>query len=397
MESELNTTTSVNMRSTGVSERKKETKNVDESIHKSSTFVIDCDPCGSVGEHVEAKGFCSECNEYYCQTCYRVHTRSKSTKDHPIMDISKMDVTSTPPVSVPITNVADITDIIELMEEVVEIKYKDEYHFKRDFNIKHQDEKKACFIVSMSTISDHEIVLLDHENKSVKMVNTELDVIAGFVKFESAPTDVTTIPNKEVMVTFPFTNQIRVLSTAGGLFVKRTIKVNGTCCAIEYCHGKLYVSYVPVKFQVLSLSGGVKKTIEPDTDFKKLCEVPDYMAVHPDRSKIYVSDWKTNVVVCMNINGELLNVYKDVELKEPYEITFTPFGSLYLCNRRQHIIYKMAEDLSEAVVVLGKHDGLECPNSMCFCPGKKSLYISSSSRDPSFANMVKQYVYDSTV
>jgi hypothetical protein len=45
------------------------------SISKSSEQYYDfyCDPCKTVGDHVEAEGFCTNCEENLCITCFRSH------------------------------------------------------------------------------------------------------------------------------------------------------------------------------------------------------------------------------------------------------------------------------------------------------------------------------------
>lgn len=54
------------------------------SMYKGSEeyFEYSCDPCTSAGDHVEAHGFCSHCEEYLCHACFRNHSRSKASRDH---------------------------------------------------------------------------------------------------------------------------------------------------------------------------------------------------------------------------------------------------------------------------------------------------------------------------
>ncbi|KAL4217254.1 hypothetical protein ACF0H5_023705 [Mactra antiquata] len=230
------------------------------------------------------------------------------------------------------------------------------------------------------------------------MVNVDNNVISSYITFDTQPCDITTLPNREVAVFFPAEQLMRILSTTSGLSIKKSIKVSGKCLAVEYCNNYIYISYCkPVKNQILSLSGGVRKSIAPDSNCLQYTTFPSYIAVDiKDTSStiLYVSDCTENSIISMDQHGKMLAVYKDEGLVKPCDITKTPFGSIYVCNKSQHIIYKMSEDLSAGLVILGLQDGLKCPHSMCFCPSRKSLYISSGSIDPKDENFIKQFKYD---
>jgi DNA-binding beta-propeller fold protein YncE len=156
-------------------------------------------------------------------------------------------------------------------------------------------------------------------------------------------------------------------------------------------NNQLYVSFwKPVKFQILQLTGAIIKTIKPDDEILKHCKLPRYIAVSHDESVIYVSDWKTSKVMSLDINGNMLSLYKG-ELELPHGIIISPSGSVYLCNRDQDIVYKMTSDLSKALVILGSGDGLNGPQAMCLNKKNQHLYISSGSGEANYYNALKIY------
>jgi DNA-binding beta-propeller fold protein YncE len=156
-------------------------------------------------------------------------------------------------------------------------------------------------------------------------------------------------------------------------------------------NNQLYVSFwKPVKFQILQLTGAIIKTIKPDDEILKHCTIPRYIAVSHDESVIYVSDWTTNKVMSLDINGNMLSLYQG-ELEFPEGIIISPSGSVYVCNREQQIVYKMTSDLSEAMVILGPGDGLNCPQAICLNKINQHLYISSGSSEAKYKNILKVY------
>lgn len=68
----------------------------ESSMYKGSEeyFEYSCDPCTSAGDHVEAHGFCSHCEEYLCGICFRSHSRSKASRDHILLDKDNMPKSS---------------------------------------------------------------------------------------------------------------------------------------------------------------------------------------------------------------------------------------------------------------------------------------------------------------
>ncbi|XP_045178166.2 uncharacterized protein LOC123538265 [Mercenaria mercenaria] len=54
-------------------------------------FAHSCVPCLSDDQHVEAHGFCVDCQEYLCKTCLHCHKKTKASKNHQLLDIDKVD------------------------------------------------------------------------------------------------------------------------------------------------------------------------------------------------------------------------------------------------------------------------------------------------------------------
>jgi DNA-binding beta-propeller fold protein YncE len=183
--------------------------------------------------------------------------------------------------------------------------------------------------------------------------------------------------NDKIAVVLDTCYMIQLVKVSQEMTLDNSIKTNGDCVDVKMINSQLYVSFCdPVKFQILQLTGAIIKTIKPDDEILKHCTLPGNIAVSHDESMIYVSDWKTNKVMSLDINGNMLSLYQG-ELEEPDGIIISPSGSVYVCNRNQHIVYKMTSDLSEAMVILGPGDGLIYPHVMCLNKKNQHMYVSS--------------------
>ncbi|XP_045194865.2 uncharacterized protein LOC123550499 [Mercenaria mercenaria] len=61
-------------------------KNLSLSRGSADDFEFSCQPCAGEGHHVEAAGFCQNCKEYLCITCYKYHCKPTPTRHHVLLD-----------------------------------------------------------------------------------------------------------------------------------------------------------------------------------------------------------------------------------------------------------------------------------------------------------------------
>ncbi|XP_045161892.2 uncharacterized protein LOC123526709 [Mercenaria mercenaria] len=298
-----------------------------------------CDPCKSVGDEIEGVVYCKDCNEYLCDSCYKSHTRSKLSRHHIMVDKDKISEQSGRDDQLSFAKI-DISKT-----DVVDQKSKEEYNYIRDVDIKADVDKKDCYITDMTFVSDNNLVLCDYNNKSLKLVDTENNIIKDVLALETGPCGITTIPTDHIAFVLSNKSQIHIVSVNGGLSVLRTLKTNGICMDVKHVNGMFYVSFAePVMFQIIQITGEIYKTIKPDSEVLKHSAIPRYIAVSPDGSLIYVSDWKTNKVVCINRHGYLMSIYQG-ELDNPNGIAISSSGSIFLCNRNKHNVDMMTSVL----------------------------------------------------
>ncbi|XP_053384924.1 uncharacterized protein LOC128550268 [Mercenaria mercenaria] len=57
-----------------------------KTLGSAEDFDHSCQPCLIIGQHVAAHGFCVECQEYLCKTCFECHKRTKASRNHELLD-----------------------------------------------------------------------------------------------------------------------------------------------------------------------------------------------------------------------------------------------------------------------------------------------------------------------
>ena len=347
-----------------------------------------CDPCKSAGDVKETVGYCKDCREYMCETCYVSHSRNKLSSHHVLVDNADLAKVSDRPVSSLVSKMN-----IEGKTETSKLNVKEEYTYICDINVKAHSDGKDCFITGMTLFSDTELIVCDCNNHSLKLVDIDTNIVQDALPLSAEPAGIAVLSKDQVAVVLYNKYQIQIISIKGKrMSVAQTIKTDGNCLDVKFNNGKLYVSYwKPVKFQILQTSGVIVQTIKPEPEVLKHCTVPRHIAVSPDGKVLYVSDWETNKLMTIDMKGRNLHTYQG-ELEYPHDINlYSPTGVVYLCNRDQHVIYKMTSDLKESTVILVPGDGLSFPQAMCFNSKKRHLYISSGSLHAEYKNFVKVF------
>ncbi|XP_060567520.1 uncharacterized protein LOC132726257 [Ruditapes philippinarum] len=273
------------------------------------------------------------------------------------------------------------------------IKKDKEYSFIQDINVKSDTDVKDCFITGMTLVLDNQLVLCDANNLCLKLFDINKNIIKDVLPLQSIPFGITTVSNDQIAVVLQSFYQIQLVNVRAKLTQDRSIKTNGYCLDVKMINDQLYVSYKePVKFQIIQLTGEIVRTIKPDDELRKHCKLPRHIAVSHDESVIYVSDWYTNKVMSLDMNGNMLSLFQG-KLQVPQGIFISPSESVYVCNKEQHTVYEIMSDLRKTMVILGPGDGLYFPKAMCFNKINQHLYISSRSPVAKYRNILKVYRY----
>ncbi|XP_053407535.1 uncharacterized protein LOC123548045 isoform X2 [Mercenaria mercenaria] len=69
-----------------VSGRKSEQHQASVLRGSAQDYDHSCDACLIDGQDVEAHGYCIDCQEYLCVTCFRSHRKSRASRDHTLVD-----------------------------------------------------------------------------------------------------------------------------------------------------------------------------------------------------------------------------------------------------------------------------------------------------------------------
>ncbi|XP_045160843.2 uncharacterized protein LOC123525759 [Mercenaria mercenaria] len=283
----------------------------------------------------------------------------------PSKDIQALKVSQSP-----IGYISVVTEICADLKKKTIVDMKAE--FARELNVQAENER-TCQITGMTMISSDEILLADHSNKSLKVINIRENRIASRYSCSDRPWDVTMINTDKSAATLPVPGKILVMNTSGGLSKSHTITVKQWCRGIDHHNGKIAVSFtsITVAVEVLNMEGEILH----HSDFPgNTSDFPHYLGYSNDGKSIFVSDDSKNIVLELSADGQLKTKISE-NLKGPSGLVVTKDGTIVV--RHQDDNDKLAllvPDTRKLQSLFVKN--LKDPGAVLICEESSKMYIS---------------------
>ncbi|XP_045206722.2 uncharacterized protein LOC123558956 [Mercenaria mercenaria] len=244
------------------------------------------------------------------------------------------------------------------------ISYQDE------ICVKTSKDKKICWVTGMTLLNPALLIITDHDNNSVKMIDTRSKSVAGQIQLDVNPWDVTSVTSNKLAVTLPNTQTIQFISAfSDKLAKKNTLKVDGQCQGISCYQGKIVVTFSdPAKLQILDVDGNVLTSVLGQNMFR----YPEYVTA--SSNGIYTSDWELKTVTRLNWQGDVIGGYGG--LGEPSGIALTDDGTVVVGDNNKHVIKEITCDCFQEKIILRD---MKCARAVCWCTEQNVLYFSSES------------------
>ncbi|XP_053391522.1 uncharacterized protein LOC128554290 [Mercenaria mercenaria] len=234
----------------------------------------------------------------------------------------------------------------------------------------------TCCIPGAVSIAEDTVAVTDEINRFVILVNTKKEKVVSKKRLSSSPGGLDIIlPNNLLAIALKEEEMLVFLSIPDGLSEVRHLKLDGKCQDLASHDGKLIVTFKdPGKIQIMNLNGHIFKTIENIFSNNRPCSS---MVTVSRNKNIYISEYFSSTITCMNWDGEVTNTYKDKHLVKPCGMVVLEDGSILVCSSRDNTIHIISKNLENGRVILEAKDGLLCPYSLALDSDKNKLYVGS--------------------
>ena len=282
--------------------------------------------------------------------------------------------------------------------------------------VKHELDRKDCWITGFCGLENRRWVACDWFNCCIKIFKLGSHVIQRYIRFVGArPRDVTEIdlkqnsaepslvsgsssgisgtdranPEKQclIAVTLPWKHQIMFIDVSKKpALLHKVLYTEGECRSIQFYEDKIFTVCSEGLFDCLWFV--YIKSTEGDTLHKFDTGIygyfhGPYLAVVSGR--VYLTDWDNNKVQCRNVEGQVIADIT-IEALWPAGISVDPDNNVYVCARRDEKVYKLDADLTRYNSVLDQTTGyVGEPRALCYYRDK--LFIACDGR-PFYCNVV---------
>ena len=335
-----------------------------------SDEMHDCNPCKTDGKNIEAIYYCDICKEYMCGGCGDGHRKYKVSKDHELTNLHGSQHMSQ---NVSLRNNNDV--ILNLSPRSIS-----------KVNVKIANDKDVPRITGCTVLSNGELLMCDHKNFNIKLLNKSL-IVSDSVTLASRPWDIVVVNDKTAIVTLPNIKQLQYVDLMPKLSLGSRMSTKQMCFGIVVvndliyitCHG--YPDSSGGDIRLLDLRGNELKIIGVNRDGSQFLQNPYYIAANREGSKLYVSSFYTHEIYCISSSGNVIYKLKDADIVSPHGVYVDSQDNLLVCSRDTDTIQVITEDGIKHKTLLTSYDGVKKPVGIAFRPTDSTLIVSLSDID----------------
>lgn len=255
-------------------------------------------------------------------------------------------------------------------------------------NIKHSDDMKTPWITgSCFTPEDDKLVLCDHMNKSIKILDSVL-TLKAILPLSVTPWDIAALDKNSVIVTLPFEKQLQIVQVSPSLQKSRIIIADKQCWGVAVSAGRIYVSCYTNRddgeIHVYDFSGELRKKIRFNQKDYTIV-IPKYIALSKSENKLFVANETTNVVSCLTTDGKIVYEYKDYTLSRPQGLYVDEKDYVIACGGHSINIQVISSAGTKLKTLLPSEDKfIGKPQCVTFRPGDASLVVGCENNENLF-------------
>ena len=257
-------------------------------------------------------------------------------------------------------------------------------------NIKLPQDEDSPRISSCAFLPNGELLLVDHNNCSLKLLDRELVLQNSFDLSPNRPWDVSAVDSSTVVVTFPREKMLQFIqiypSFSRGSSVKFGKECEGVAVSAEHiyvtCHDNNQVEKeedrTPGEVCILDLRGNEIRRIQGSNDDRLRFTYPYYVAVNRDGSTVYVSDLVTNIITALTATSDILFQYTSPDSDDLWSIKQMYIDSqsnILVCGLDTHNVQIITAAGQKYKTMLISSDGLREPEGIAYRPSDGTLAV----------------------
>ena len=233
-------------------------------------------------------------------------------------------------------------------------------------------ENSNPYITGCVITPDGDILICDRRNSNVKHFSSEF-IFLGSIQLQGPTWDACMIDTTTLIVCLPDNKQLQNVEITP-LKKGTALSVGVECYGIDVVGNEIFVSCPHEDgIRVLDMQGQAKRRIQ----FGLAWDSFGYLKVKPNLHKVYITDNKRNMLICLRTDGTTVFEYADEDLKAPRGLCVDDEGNAIVCgfnSNNVHVVNAKGEKVNS---LRSANDGLNSPQCLAFISKSGTLIIGS--------------------
>lgn len=280
-----------------------------------------CDLCLEDNDQVKANAFCSDCVQYLCESCDKVHRRGATTKQHktlkgkdlPSKVVKTEDVGNNKPEEAHTVN-SDTKRHQSIDKASLKAWIERKPVYVKQFDLKFPSDEKAPEIQGLIVMSDGALLMCDHKNKKLKLFDSEYEPLSE-VSLPNEPWGIISIKPDTAIVSMMRVSYLQyVKRDKDKISLEEQLQIDFTCEWLMKFGTDFFVSGFNELYRfigIMDAKGKIRRSIfsEPIGAIDTLKSVFG-MTFSPKANMVYTLS-KNLGCVGISMNGEVVFNYKE--------------------------------------------------------------------------------------
>ena len=245
-----------------------------------------------------------------------------------------------------------------------------------------RDDSYFPRISGCTIMSNGDAVLCDSNNQKIKVLNSSGIITRSMTLPRTR--DVAVLDSTSVIVTLPKNKQLQIVQVYPQLKPGRVIQLDKECPGVAVGKEEIYVTCHndpgEGEIRVLGLDGKVKRRLGVNHDGSFMFAQPYYITVNSFSEKLFISDWKTNTVTCLSVDGRVIYTYQDRDggMREPVGLLCDSEDNILVCAAVPPTVQVITADGKLKCILLTSSEGLKYPCSIAYRDIDNTLLVGSN-------------------
>ncbi|KAL4216379.1 interferon-beta production [Mactra antiquata] len=234
---------------------------------------------------------------------------------------------------------------------------------KSMYKIKQSDDSNTCNILSSCITNNGDILLVDTNNKKIKLVDSKTYNIISSLLCDARPLSVCNVSSTEVVVCLD-NNTIQFVSTCNNLVVTRSLSMKHACRCITVSRDRMYICD-NTSLYIYNMNGTLINTIKEiksgDKIFSHICDI----TISDDHNMIHIVDLYKGVIT-LDMNGKICWEFSGEVLNRAYGVCTDGSGNVIVCDRWSNNVILLGQNGDYMGEIVTIQNGVICPQTVCY-------------------------------